>query len=55
MDYLFGSIFEVQKDQYYNKNYVMTIDADGKAWYLNSDWLVPAVTTIDLTILGDEI
>ena len=55
MDYLLDAVFEGQEDRCSNKNYVMTIDADGHYWYLNPDWVVPAVIDLDLTILGDEI
>ena len=55
MDYLLDAVFEGQEDRCSNKNYVMTIDADGHYWYLNPDWVVPAVVDLDLTILGDEI
>ena len=55
MDYLLDAVFEGQEDRCSNKNYVMTIDADGKAWYLSQDWVVPAVVDLDLTVVGDEI
>ena len=54
MDYLLDSVFEVEEGCAWT-NYLVTIDADGHYWYLHPDWVVPAVTTIDLTILGDEI
>ena len=54
MDYLLDSVFEVEEGRAWT-NYLVTIDADGHYWYLHPDWVVPAVTTIDLTILGDEI
>ena len=54
MDYLLDSVFEVEEGRAWT-NYLVTIDADGHYWYLHPDWVVSAVTTIDLTILGDEI
>ena len=54
MDYLLDSVFEVEEGRAWN-NYLVTIDADGHYWYLNPDWVVPAVIDLDLTILGDEI
>lgn len=54
MDYLLTSVFEAQKEGP-PREYLMTVDRYGNFWYLNSDWVVPAVTEIDLTVLGDEI
>ena len=54
MDYLLTSVFEIQGDPS-RKDNLITIDRYGNFWYLSPDWVVPAVTELDLTILGDEI
>ena len=54
MDYLLGSVFEVEDELSWNDPLV-TMDANGNYWYLNPDWVVPAVTELDLTVLGDKI
>ena len=54
MDYLLGSVFEVEDELSWNDPLV-TMDANGNYWYLNPDWVVPAVTTLDVSTLGDEI
>lgn len=54
MDYLLTSVFEAQGNPF-RKDNLITIDRYGNFWYLNSDWVVPDVTEIDLTVLGDEI
>lgn len=54
MDYLLTSVFEIQKESSWN-NYLVTVDRHGNSWYLHPDWVVPAVTDLDLTVLGDEI
>ena len=54
MDYLLTSVFEIQKEAYWHK-YLVTRDRHGNYWYLSPDWVVPAVTELDLTVLGDEI
>lgn len=54
MDYLLTSVFEIQEERSWN-NYLVTVDRHGYSWYLHPDWVVPAVTDLDLTVLGDEI
>lgn len=57
MDYLLTSVFEIQDGRSCNNyyNYLVTIDRHGYYWYLHPDWVVPAVSDLDLTVLGDEI
>lgn len=55
MNYLIGSFFDIQEEQYSYTKCITTMDANGDTWYLNPDWIVPAVVDLDLTVLGDEI
>ena len=54
MDYLLTSVFEVQDGRSWHK-YLVTRDRHGNSWYRRLDWVVPAVTELDLTVLGDKI
>ena len=54
MDYLLTSVFEIQGDPS-RKGNLITIDRYGRFWKLHPDWVVPAVTDLDLSTLGDEI
>ena len=54
MDYLLTSVFEILEGRTWH-NCVVTVDHQGNYWYLHPDWVVPAVSDLDLIVLGDEI
>lgn len=54
MDYLLTSVFEIQGESAWS-NFLVTVDHHGHSWYLHPEWVVPAVSEIDLTVLGDEV